>query len=82
MGSDGETVKISPPMTNAQYSAVVQPTNTAGFSSDPNNGCVYFNVMNLTPTQFIVQLKNCHTGVPVKAATTITLAWIIVTHPE
>lgn len=82
VGSAGVTVAISPPMTNAQYTAVVQPTNTAGFSSDPNNGCVYFNVLNLTPTQFQVQLKNCHTGATVNTATTITLAWIVVTHPE
>ena len=80
VGAEGIFVQISPPMSDANYSAIVQPTNTAGFSSITE--CVYFNVLHLTPTQFDVQLKNCNTGAPVKTKDTITLEWIIVTHPE
>jgi hypothetical protein len=79
-GSAGIPVTISPPMSNANYSAVVQPTNTADFSSSP--GCVYFNVLHLAANQFEVQLKNCNTGVPVptKAGVTLTLEWIAISH--
>jgi hypothetical protein len=80
IGSDGVVVKISPPMTNAGYSAVVQPTNTAGYSTIAD--CTYFNVLHLTPTQFEVQHKTCKDGTPVKVDTGITLNWIIVTQPE
>jgi hypothetical protein len=81
-GLAGIPVKISPPMSDANYSAIVQPANTADFSTTTE--CVYFNVLHLTPTQFEVQLKNCHTGIPVptKPGVNITLEWIIVTHPE
>jgi hypothetical protein len=76
--SAGIPVKISPPMSDADYSAVVQPTNTSDFSSDP--GGVYFNVLHLTPGGFEVQLKNCNTGQPVPTKNTITLEWIAVSH--
>jgi hypothetical protein len=80
VGAAGVTVQISPPISNANYSAIVQPTNTAGYSGISD--CTYFNVLKLTPTQFEVQHKKCKDGVPVPTVTTITLEWIITTHPE
>jgi hypothetical protein len=77
IGSAGIVVQISPPVSSAVYSAVVQPTNTAGYSTLTD--CTYFNVLHLTPTQFEVQHKKCKDGVPVAVDTGITLTWILVT---
>ena len=80
VGADGVTVIISPPFSNANYSAVVQPTNTSGYSTVSE--CTYFNVLKLEKDNFQVQHKTCKGGDPVKVDTTITLNWIAVTKPE
>jgi hypothetical protein len=77
IGSTGIVVHISPPVSSAVYSAVVQQTNTAGYSTLAD--CTYFNVLHLAPTQFEVQHKTCKDGTPVAVDTGITLTWILVT---
>jgi len=65
-------------MPTANYSVVVQPTNTAGYSPIPN--CTYFNVLKKTTTNFQVQHKRCDDGVPVKLDVNVSLDWIAWSH--
>jgi|SRR4051812_34058295 hypothetical protein len=79
-GDAGVTVKVFPPMSNANYSVSVQQANTAGYS--PISECTYFNVLKLEPDNFQIQHKKCKDGQPVPVDDTISMLWIIVTWPE
>lgn len=57
------------------HSVVVQPTNTAGYSTISE--CTYFNVLKHTDTQFQVQHKRCDNGVPIATDVNISLYWIM-----
>jgi hypothetical protein len=57
------------------YVAVVQATNTAGYSSQSTP--TYFNVLKLKPTNFQVQHKRTDNGTPIALDTNVSLAWII-----
>jgi len=57
------------------YVAVVQATNTAGYSSQ--SVPTYFNVLKLKPTNFQVQHKRTDNGTPIALDTNVSLAWII-----
>jgi hypothetical protein len=78
IGSAGITVVFSVPMPTAQYSVVVQPTNTAGYSG--TTACTYFNVLHKTTANFQVQHKRCDNGVPVNLVTGVSLDWIAWSH--
>jgi hypothetical protein len=73
-GNAGIFVTFSVPMPTAQYSVVVQPTNTAGYS--PTADCTYFNVLKKTKTNFQVQHKRCDNGTPVNLDANVSLDWI------
>jgi hypothetical protein len=75
IGQAGITINYPVPWpANTVYSAVVQPTNTAGYS--PTTVCTYFNVLNKTATSFQVQHKRCDNGVPVPLDVAVSLDWI------
>ena len=74
----GLTVHFATPMPDTNYAAVVQPTNTGGYSTTKD--CTYFNVLHLTVNGFDVQHKRCDDGTPVATDTNVTLEWIAVSH--
>jgi hypothetical protein len=76
--SMGVFVRFSTPMPDTKYAAVVQQTNTAGYSTTKD--CTYFNVLHLTVNGFDVQHKRCDDGTPVPTDENITLEWIAVGH--
>ena len=76
-GQAGITINLSPAVTGP-YTAVVQQTNTAGYS--PSGECTYFNVLKETATKFEVQHKTCKDGTPVALDENVTLKWILFTH--
>ena len=76
--SMGVFVHFSAPMPDTNYAAIVQPTNTAGYSTTKD--CTYFNVLHLTVNGFDVQHKRCDDGTPVATDENITLEWIAVSH--
>lgn len=75
-GQAGITINLTPAVTGP-YSAVVQQTNTAGYS--PSGECTYFNVLKETATKFEVQHKTCKDGTPMALDENVTLKWILVT---
>lgn len=75
VGQAGIYVTLSKPMPNANYAAVVQPTNTGGYS--PTKDCTYFNVLKKTTANFQVQHKRCDDGTPVALDTNVSLNWIV-----
>jgi hypothetical protein len=76
-GQAGITINLSPAVTGP-YTAVVQQTNTAGYS--PSGDCTYFNVLKETASKFEVQHKTCKDGTPVPLDNNVTLKWILLTH--
>jgi hypothetical protein len=77
-GNAGIVVTFSVPMPTANYSVVVQPTNTAGYSTISQ--CTYFNVLKKTTTNFQVQHKRCDDGAPVNLDVNVSLDWIAWSH--
>lgn len=75
VGQAGIVVPYAVPWpVNTAYVVVVQPTNTAGYST--TTACTYFNVLKKTATQFEVQHKTCDSGVPIVLDTAVSLDWI------
>jgi hypothetical protein len=75
-GQAGIVVNLAPAVTGP-YTAVVQPTNTAGYST--SGECTYFNVLKETANKFEVQHKTCKDGTPLALDGNVTLKWILVT---
>lgn len=75
-GKDGITVTLTPTV-DQPYTVIVQPTNTAGYSSTTE--ATFFNVLKETPTKFEVQHKTTKDGTPLKLDVNVTLKWILVT---
>lgn len=78
IGQAGITIPLVPPVTSGPYSVVVQPTNTAGYSTTTE--CTYFNVLKESPADFQVQHKTCKDGTPIAVDTGVTLKWVLITH--
>lgn len=74
IGSAGVSVRFTVPMPAANYSVVVQPTNTAGYST--TSSATYFNVLHKTVNGFDVQHKQCSDGTPLALDVGVTLDWI------
>ena len=62
-------------MPNNKYAVVVQPTDTAGYSTTTE--CTYFNVLKKTKTNFQVQHKTCSNGDPLPLDVGVNLSWIV-----
>lgn len=77
-GQAGIYITLPTPMPDGNYSAVVQATNTSGYS--PTTECTYFNVLKKTATNFQVQHKTCIDGTPIALDKNVSLNWIVVTY--
>ncbi len=76
-GQAGVTISLQPPV-NGPYTVVVQPTNTAGYST--TGEATYFNVLKETASDFHVQHKTCKDGTPLPLDTNVTLQWVLVSN--
>ncbi len=74
IGQAGIYVPLSPAVDEA-YSVVVQPSNTAGYST--TGECTYFNVLKSTPTEFQIQHKTCKDGTPIPVDVSVTINWVL-----
>lgn len=68
-------IYVNHPNFKLPHSVVVQPTNTAGYSTI--SACTYFNVLKHKTTQFQVQHKRCDNGLPIATDVNISLYWIM-----
>lgn len=75
-GKDGINITFSSPLPSTKYAVIVQPTNTAGYST--TTVCTYFNPLHKRVDGFEVQHKRCDNGVPVKLDTNVSLDWVVV----
>ena len=76
VGQAGISITFTTPLPSADYSVVVQATNTSGYS--PTTVCTYFNVLHKTSSGFSVQHKRCNDGVPVALDAGVSLDWIAI----
>lgn len=74
IGQAGIYVPLSPAVDQA-YSVVIQPANTAGYST--TGECTYFNVLKETPNEFQIQHKTCKDGTPIPVDTSVTINWVL-----
>lgn len=79
-GQAGIYITLPTPMPNGNYSAVVNATNTSGYS--PTTECTYFNVLKKTATNFQVQHKTCIDGVPIPLDKNVSLNWIVMSYSQ
>lgn len=79
-GQAGIYITLDTPMPNGNYSAVVNATNTSGYS--PTTECTYFNVLKKTATNFQVQHKTCIDGVPIPLDKNVSLNWVVMSYTQ
>lgn len=75
-GKAGINITFSSPLPSTRYAVIVQPTNTAGYST--TTVCTYFNPLHKRVDGFEVQHKRCDDGVPVQLDTNVSLDWVVI----
>ena len=75
-GEAGIYVNFTTPMPSDQYSLVIQPHDTGGYST--TSDATYFNPLKKTATGFQIQHKTTKDGTPLALDFNVSVDWIAV----
>ncbi|NND74505.1 MAG: hypothetical protein HKN44_05820 [Ilumatobacter sp.] len=76
IGKAGILVTFDTPMPSADYTLVIQPLNSGGYST--TSDATYFNPLKKTATGFQIQHKTTLDDIPLAVDTNVSMDWIAV----